>query len=300
MHLLDSLFIGSSTKDILMLVDAPPASDQRIAASYFTTTCGGVSSTAAAAHQHLGGVTGIITAVGDDDTSQFIRDDLQRQNYQYIKLFAIPDHFSSTSMIQVEKDGKRCLTCFGGCIDQVSFSMIDQEILASSKIIHLGVLNPETMLQICIYCKKHTQALVSIDGGNIPKDLADELLPYADFYIPDHKTAMSTLGMAPSEACAYYVEKGAGFACVTAAEAGSYAYDGSDFYHEHTIPVKTVDTTGAGDNFHGAFLYCINRGWSYQQAMRFSNIFASLSCEGLGGRSAVPSLEKVLPYMESC
>ena len=78
MHSLDSLFIGSSTKDILMLVNAPPASDQRIAASYFTTTCGGVSSTAAAAHQSLGGITGIITAVGDDETSSFIKDDLQR------------------------------------------------------------------------------------------------------------------------------------------------------------------------------------------------------------------------------
>ena len=40
---LDCLFIGSSTKDILMLVEAPPASDQRIAARQLEITCGGVS-----------------------------------------------------------------------------------------------------------------------------------------------------------------------------------------------------------------------------------------------------------------
>lgn len=297
MHLLDSLFIGSSTKDILMLVNAPPASDQRIAASYFTTTCGGVSSTAAAAHQSLGGITGVITAVGDDETSNFIKNDLQRQRYQYLKLFAIEDHFSSTSMIQVEQDGRRCLTCFGGCIEKLTFSMIDKNILSASRIVHLGVLNPETMLELCAYCKKHTKALISIDGGNISKELAAELLPYADFYIPDNKTALSTLGLSPEDACIYYVEKGAKFACVTAAESGAWAYDGTHFYHEDTIPVKVMDTTGAGDNFHGAFLYCINQGWSYERSIRFSNIFASLSCEGLGGRSAIPKKETVLNYI---
>ena len=43
---LDCLFIGSSTKDILMLVEAPPASDQRIAARQLEITCGGVSAIA--------------------------------------------------------------------------------------------------------------------------------------------------------------------------------------------------------------------------------------------------------------
>ena len=68
---LDCLFIGSSTKDILMLVEAPPASDQRIAARQLEITCGGVSAIAGAAHQSLHGVTGVITALGDDDTSHF-------------------------------------------------------------------------------------------------------------------------------------------------------------------------------------------------------------------------------------
>ena len=76
---LDCLFIGSSTKDILMLVEAPPASDQRIAARQLEITCGGVSAIAGAAHQSLHGVTGVITALGDDDTSHFVEAFLARQ-----------------------------------------------------------------------------------------------------------------------------------------------------------------------------------------------------------------------------
>ncbi len=71
--MLDCLFIGSSTKDTLLLVDAPPASDQRIAASAVVHTCGGVASVAASAFQKLGGSAGLITAVGvPSDVTDFI------------------------------------------------------------------------------------------------------------------------------------------------------------------------------------------------------------------------------------
>ena len=109
---LDCLFIGSSTKDILMLVEAPPASDQRIAARQLEITCGGVSAIAGAAHQSLHGVTGVITALGDDDTSHFVEAFLARQNFAYAKLFTFPGQASSTSLVQVEENGKRCLSCY--------------------------------------------------------------------------------------------------------------------------------------------------------------------------------------------
>ena len=293
MQKLDCLFIGSSTKDIMMLVDSPPASDQRISASQFLVTSGGVSSTAGTAFRRLGGDAGIISAVGEDDTSQFIREDLEKENFTYLKLYEIPNSFSSTSLVQVERNGKRCLTCFGGCIEKLTFSMLDPEVLKNARYIHLGVLDPEATLQICRFCKEQTDAVLSIDGGNMPLELVGEILPYTDIFIPDHKTAMKTLGMTPEDACRYYVEHGAGLACVTEADRGTHAYDGSDFYREPALQVPIVDTTGAGDNFHGAFLYCRNRGWDLKTTLRFSNAFATLSCTALGGRSATPSLQQV-------
>ena len=62
--MLDCLFIGSATKDTLLMVEAPPASDQRIAASAVVHACGGVASVAASAFQKLGGSAGLITVVG--------------------------------------------------------------------------------------------------------------------------------------------------------------------------------------------------------------------------------------------
>lgn len=64
-------------------------------------------------------------------------------------------------------------------------------------------------------------------------------------------------------------------------------------YHVSALAVKVLDTTGAGDNFHGAILYCLGRGMSLPDAVKFSNVFASLTCESLGGHTAVPDAGRI-------
>ncbi len=294
----NALFIGSSTKDLIMLVDAPPESDQRISASQFVVSLGGVASTAAAAHQKLGGSTAMISIIGEDETGEYIGADLRAQGFAHLQLLHTGQAPSSLSMIQVEKNGKRCITHYGGCIREMTFERLDLSPLSHARYLHLGMMNPDLMLRLARYCKEETQARLSIDGGNLPKDLADQLLPYTDIFIPDNKTAMKTLGLSPRDACRYYVDHGAGFAAVTAAEDGTVGYDGSSWYHAPAISVKLLDTLGAGDNFHGAFLYAMSQDFDMNRRLFFANVFASLSCEGLGGRVAAPSLETVLKRME--
>jgi sugar/nucleoside kinase (ribokinase family) len=63
-------------------------------------------------------------------------------------------------------------------------------------------------------------------------------------------------------------------------------------------PVEVVDTTGAGDVFQGAFIYGILEDWPLTESMHFANIAAGLSCEGIGGRSAIPELDEMLELCE--
>ena len=82
--MMDCLFIGSATKDILMQVESPPASDQRLAATNVTFACGGIASVAASAFQKLGGAAGLISAVGrPSDVTDFIRADLEARNLAF-------------------------------------------------------------------------------------------------------------------------------------------------------------------------------------------------------------------------
>jgi ribokinase len=59
------------------------------------------------------------------------------------------------------------------------------------------------------------------------------------------------------------------------------------------LRVKAVDTTGAGDVFHGAYIYGLLKGWSPPERIRWATVAAGLSCRFLGGRSGIPSLREV-------
>ena len=61
-----------------------------------------------------------------------------------------------------------------------------------------------------------------------------------------------------------------------------------------SIKAKSIDSTGAGDIFHGAFTYFIANGFSLEAAILLSNITGALSVEKLGSRYSVPELQEVI------
>lgn len=296
---IDCLFIGGSTQDLLMRTEEIPKSDQRVQALEYAQCCGGVSATAAAAHQEAGGVTGLITIVGEDAAGNFITQDLQSRKFSRTQIIKRSRARSSVSMIQIDKKGSRSITHYGGCIYDLEFGMLDGELLESTRIIHLGVMDEKLMLEIARFCRDRG-ILLSVDGGNLSGSLAEKLLPFTDIWILDEGTVKKTLGMSPEDACRYYCGKGHEgiFTAVTMGGDGAVGYDGRNFIHMGSIQVPVVDTTGAGDNYHGAFLYGMGRGWSMERCMGFAGIFASLTCREIGGRKGIPSLGEVMKYME--
>ena len=292
--MLDCLFIGSATKDTLLLVDAPPASDQRIAASQIVHACGGIASVSASAFQKLGGAAGLITAVGKaSDVTDFILRDIEGRGMPYVHFVHMEDADSPFSAIQVEADGRRCITCFGGCSRRMTLDMLPKEALRDAKMIHMGGLEDGNLTEMAKWCRENTSALISVDSGNLTRRGTDAVLPYCDIFIPDDKTVKKTLGVSPEEACRYYAEKGVSISCVTLGDKGSLAYADGKFTFAPPSSANVVDTTGAGDNFHGAFLWCVLQRWDMEKTLRFCNAFSALTCEGMGGLAAQPTAEQV-------
>jgi sugar/nucleoside kinase (ribokinase family) len=296
---LDCLFIGSVTKDIMMhLIDAP-LRDSRVVADKVCTTGGGIAGTSATAFTKLGGKAGIISAVGDDDTSGFIHNFLHSGGISYSQLISIPQKNTPFSSILVEPDGRRLIAFYGGCIKDLRMNMINKTALYNSDMIHLGGLDESFIIELARYIKHETSALVSVDGGNLSKTCIDALLPFTDVFIPDNKTVAKTISLPDREACEYFSNCGAETVCITLGDKGSIAYRNGKFYYANQINVKAYDTTGAGDNFHGAFLYCLHRGWDMDKTLKFCNTFSGLCCEALGGPSSQPTLNETLTRMNS-
>ena len=65
---------------------------------------------------------------------------------------------------------------------------------------------------------------------------------------------------------------------------------GGRFLYEPAFEVTCRDTTGAGDVFHGAFLYALLEGWPLARALTFSNAVAGLNCTAVGARGGIPTV----------
>jgi sulfofructose kinase len=91
---------------------------------------------------------------------------------------------------------------------------------------------------------------------------------------------------------------GAEFVAITAGDEGCYFLDGTKVCHQPPFPVSVVDTTGAGDVFHGAFAYALARRRPLPLAVEFASAVAALSCRALGGRGGIPALDEALDFLK--
>ena len=92
-------------------------------------------------------------------------------------------------------------------------------------------------------------------------------------------------------------EYGMSVAAMTLGAHGSLALVEGKFVYSPAFVVNCVDTTGAGDVFHGAFCYAVLQGMPMREALEFSNAMAALNCTALGARGGICGLEEVRALM---
>lgn len=87
--------------------------------------------------------------------------------------------------------------------------------------------------------------------------------------------------------------------CATIGRLGAIAWDGERFLLCRGYRVNAIDTTGAGDIFHGAFLYGLLRGWTPERTLDFSCAAAALNCTAPGARGGIAPLEHIEDLMQN-
>src|SRR5206468_731176 len=80
---------------------------------------------------------------------------------------------------------------------------------------------------------------------------------------------------------------------------GAMAVVGDECVRFPAFKVHAVDTTGAGDIFHGGFIYGLLQNWPLDQIMTFANAAAGLNCTHLGARARIPPLFEILQLADS-
>jgi sulfofructose kinase len=289
--------LGQASYDSLGLLASFPAEDEKVELAAIERQCGGPASTALVTLSRLGIKTSFLGAVGDDPAGMEIVKGLDAEGVESGFLKIRPGYTSQCAFIAItRKSGKRTIFWHRGSAPPLSKEEVDLSAFSKAEILHLDGLMLEASLEAARQAKARGMRVV-MDAGTLREGSLD-LLPLVDTLIASERFAAPLVGReAPPEKALKELSRfGPGELVVTLGARGSVGLKGMNLIHQEAISVDAVDTTGAGDVYHGAYIYGALQGWPMDECMRFASVVSAMKCREVGARKGIPRLEEVLSF----
>jgi len=192
--------------------------------------------------------------------------------------------------------GRRSILC-RRAIGELVLGEADRTYISSARYLHLDGYLMDAAITAARWARADG-VKVSFDA-NRPRPGLDELLPLVDVLIASERFPPAYSDQEdPVQAGRSLLEMGPEIVVVTLGVEGCLCLWEDQVVHVPGFQVDVVDTTGAGDAFHGAFLYGLLQGWELERTAIFANAVAAMSCTRLSGRAGLPSLSEVEAFLE--
>ncbi|BDV41823.1 ribokinase [Geotalea uraniireducens] len=285
--------IGQCCWDTLAVVDAYPAADSKVEAAAWEEQGGGPAATALVTLARFGIACRFAGVVGDDEAGTLIRRGLRAEGVDVAALATRAGSVSQRALIVVERgSGRRTIVWQRPTGRPLSAAEVTPELLAGSRLLHLDGLMAEASLQAARLARC-AGIPVMVDAGRLRPGMV-ELAGCCDYLVAAEQF-FRDLGWDGDEARFRRLAAGLGapVVTVTLGPRGSLTWRADDFFPTPAFPVAVVDSTGAGDVFHGAYLYGVLRGWPLRRTVTFAAAAAALKCRFLGAQRGIPPLAGV-------
>lgn len=288
--------VGITVLDrIWYLADLPKEGGKYVANNY-TEVGGGPAATAAVAAAKLGADVDFIGRVGDDDTGTRLLAELESLgvNTRFTRIFK--GARSSQSAVLVDASGERIIANYpspdlpeeADWLQDIDFSQWDV-VLADVRW-HDGAKQALTLA-------RQQGVTTVLDADITPQDIADlvALSDHAAFSAPGLQR-MTQIAEAES-ALKKAQTLTNGHVYVTQGKDGCYWLEKGALSHLPAFQIDVVDTTGAGDVFHGALAVGLAQNQPAQDAVRFASAVAALKCTRPGGRAGIPDCDQTRSFL---
>ena len=285
------LMVGLSCIDHIWQIGAFPPTDSRTHASAYRTQGGGPAATAAVAASKLGAQVELWSIHGDDPNGQQATAELEAFGVNCDHVRVPPESQTIVSGILVASDGERYIFPYFGSGLEDSAEGFELSRVAEFDCVLTDARHPVMNEAVLKEAKRQGVPVVGDFGNTRNWHLAE----YVDYLIASEECAREVLGTDDPEAASLAELRQAEgqLVGVTLGENGFvYEHEG-EFRHIPAFPVNVVDTTGAGDVFHGAYAYAVANGWDVGKCGLFASVTAALKCTALGGRTGIPTAEEV-------
>lgn len=288
--------VGITVMDRIYYVEGLPTEGGKYVAKRYTEVGGGPAATAAVAAAKLGAQVDFIGRVGDDDTGNSLLAELESLgvNTRYTRRYTGAK--SSQSAIMVDAQGERIIVNYpspdllhdADWLNEIDFSQWDV-VLADVRW-HEGARQAFTLA-------RRAGVMTVLDGDVTPQDISElvALSDHAAFAEPGlaRLTGITdpVVGLKKSQTLTN------GHVYVTRGSEGCDWIKNNTLQHQSGFKVDVVDTTGAGDVFHGALAFSLAGGDAPEDAVRFASGVAALKCTRPGGRAGIPDCDQTRSFL---
>jgi len=295
--MVDFVGVGINSVDTLIRLPRFPAFDSKVEIISSEILPGGQVATAAVACQRWGLRTRYVGKIRDDFAGKLQREGLQREGLE-IHLIEVPQCSSQIAFILVDQSsGERTILWKRDARLDLLPEELNQEWIRRARLLHVDG-HPSAPAVLAAQWAREAGVTVTADLDNLYPGV-EALLEQVDFLISSREFPERLMGIAdPIESLPEILRRfGCRTAGVTLGQQGALAWDGEQFHYSPGFRVHAVDTTGAGDLFHGGFAYCLLEGRSLADTLEFSCAAAALNCTASGARGGIRPIREIEALM---
>jgi sulfofructose kinase len=254
------------------------------------TEPGGQVATALTTCTRLGLKARYIGSVGSDDWGKAQTASLAAEGLE-LCLNTVEGASSQTAIILLEEDVReRTILWHRDPRLAYPIDKLRREDIVNARILHLDGCDTAAALQAARWAHEAGIPVV-IDIDELYDESTHELLRLVDYLI-----ASSDFAEDPRELRDRY---GCCVVGITRGADGAVFVQGDHLMESAAFRVPVADTTGAGDVFHGAFIYGLLQRWALEDIIRFSHAAAAMKCMHIGARRGIPTLPEVQEFLRN-
>jgi len=289
--------IGQCSLDYLALVNKYPQADIKKEVIEWHEQGGGPVATALVSLSRLGVQCRFYGVTGDDDAGEKIRESLKKEGINVRNLIRREQSRSQLAFIVIDKQtAQRTIFWTRPSGRPLREKELGAAFLKGSNFLLLDGL----MKDVSIHAAEKAKALtipIMLDAGRARPGML-RIARLSDYVVASEEFAKDLGWNLNKKALQKEKERlGLKILTVTMGKRGSITISERLAFHTPAFKVRAVDTTGAGDVFHGGYIYSLLHGWDIRNAVRFASALAAMKCMKIGGRSGIPNLREVMKFL---
>jgi sulfofructose kinase len=289
----DVVGVGINATDTIIRLPHFPALDSKVELLSADIRPGGQVASAMVACRRWGLSARYVGKIGDDAAGKLQMDEMAREGVDAHWIVA-PGCMSQSSFILVdEPSGERTVLWKRDSKISLQPADLKREWISTAKVLLVDGHDTEAAALAARWAREENISVVGDFDNRYPR--VEALLEYVDFIVtskefPERLTGEKNLLKSLPTIFQKFKSR---LTAATLGRLGAVAWDGERFLLCPGFRVHAVDTTGAGDIFHGAFLYGLVREWRLEEILEFGCAAAALNCTAPGARGGIATLGEI-------